>query len=359
MADHMLLGTRKGVFTLRRSGSTWDVENVALHGIPVPYADLDPRTGTLWATVDHGHWGHKLHRSDDRGATWPETAAPKYPEGAEIKPDVPASCRYLWVFAPGHASQPGRLYIGTEPGGLFVSDDDGETWSLNEPLWNVPERPEHWFGGGRDHAGIHSVVVDPRDADHIFIGISCAGVYETTDGGASWTIRNEGLRADYLPDPNAKVGQDPHLVVACEANPDAMWQQHHCGIWRTTDGARSWQEVTEADGPARFGFAVAVHETNADRAWVVPAISDEVRIAVDGALCVSRTDDGGATWTAFRNGLPQAHAYDITFRHALANAGDTLAFGTTTGNLYVSDDAGETWSAAAHNLPPIYSVRMF
>ncbi|MCA9311512.1 MAG: hypothetical protein KDA21_09930, partial [Phycisphaerales bacterium] len=293
--DHLVLGTRKGVIIAERRNGDWHITHDGLHGIPVPYATLDPRTGTLWATLDHGHWGQKLNRSRDMGRTWEEVTAPKYPEGAMVKPDVPATCRYLWVFQPGPASQPGRLYIGTEPGGLFVSDDDGETWTLNEPLWNLPERPEGWFGGGRDFAGIHSILVDPRDSKRVLIGISCAGVIETTNGGATWNLRNRGLSADFLPDPNAEVGQDPHFVSWCPNDPDKVWQQNHCGIFFSSDGAKEWKKVSTDGALANFGFAVAVDENDGNTALVVPADSDGNRVAKDGALAVCRSSDGGQT----------------------------------------------------------------
>jgi hypothetical protein len=352
----LVLGTRKGVIVLERNGS-WSIVRDAHRGIPAPYADLDPRTGTLWATLDHGHWGQKLSRSPDLGRSWAEVTPPAHREGDEVRPGTPATLRYIWVFTPGPSSKPGRLYLGTEPGGLFRSDDDGSSWHIVESLWNHPSRLEHWMGGGRDEAAVHSVLIDPRDPDRIVIGVSVAGVFESTDDGASWHVRNTGLKADYLPDPDAAVGQDPHIVVRAPSDPDRLWQQNHCGIFRSDDGARTWLDVSESDGPAKFGFAIAVHEERPDTAWVVPAISDDMRIAVDGALCVCRTDDAGKTWTAHRKGLPQRHAYDVVFRHALDVQGERLVFGSTTGNLYTSEDAGKTWTCIANNLPPIYSTR--
>jgi photosystem II stability/assembly factor-like uncharacterized protein len=250
-----------------------------------------------------------------------------------------------------------RLWIGTDPGGLFVSEDEGNSFQLVESLWKHPTRKEGWFGGGRDLPGIHSIVVDPRNEDHIHIGISCAGVFETTDAGKSWSICNKGLRADFLPDPATEVGHDPHIVVAAPSNPDALWQQNHCGIFRTTDGARNWQEVSEPGGPARFGFAITVAEDNPDVAWVAPAHSDENRIAIKGSLCICRTDDGGKTWKQLRNGLPQENCFDIVYRHALVSDGDTVAFGTTTGNLFFSSDRGEHWNVINNYLPMIHSVQ--
>ena len=351
-----MLGTRKGLITYQRAGSGWKLVNTNFLGIPVSLTHVDSRSGVWWACLDHGHWGQKLHKSHDQGKNWEEVEAPKFQEGIEIKDGEAAAVRYLWAFAEGGDGKENTLYIGTEPGGLFESHDGGASFSLVESLWNHPSRKDNWFGGGRDYAGIHSIVVDPRDSDHIYIGVSVAGVFETTDGGASWDVCNQGLRADFLPDPFAEVGHDPHLLVACPSQPDVMWQQNHCGIFRSIDGAKSWKDVTQPGGPAKFGFAVAVSEDNADQAWVVPAISDEIRVAVDNALCVCRTDDGGASWKDFRQGLPQQDCYDIVFRHALVVTGNTIAFGTTTGNLFLSNDLGETWECLNTTLPMVYSV---
>ncbi len=352
----LMLGTRKGLLLMEHQGNQWQITRESFPGAPVAYSMHDPRTDTIWACLDHGHWGQKLHRSRDWGATWEELPSPRYPEGAEISEGKPATLRYLWTMAPGGDDRPERFYIGTEPGGLFRSDDGGETFQLVESLWNHPSRPG-WFGGGRDYAGIHSVVVDPRDSRRVLVGISCAGVFETTDDGATWRPINKGLKAEFLPNPDSEVGQDPHLLVGSPSHPDFLWQQNHCGIFRSTDSGMHWQDVSQAEGPARFGFAIAVDQQRPDTAWVVPAHSDEIRTAIGGALCVCRTEDGGATWTDLRAGLPQNHCYDVVFRHALDVKDDQLAFGSTTGNLFVSNDRGDSWSSAGSYLPPIYSVR--
>ena len=352
----LMLGTRKGLVTYQRNGAGWNLKDTSFLGIPVSLTHVDSRNGDWWACLDHGHWGQKLHRSIDQGNTWEEIEAPKFEEGMEIKEGVPASVKYLWAFAEGGPDHESTIYIGTEPGGLFQSQDGGASFSLVESLWNHPSRKDHWFGGGRDHPGIHSIVVDPRDSNHIYVGVSVAGVFETRDGGKTWEVKNKGLRADFLPDPQAEVGHDPHLLVACPSQPEVLWQQNHCGIFRSVDGANIWEDVTQKDGPAKFGFAVAVADNNPDQAWVVPAISDEVRVAVDNSLCVCRTDDGGKSWQDFRAGLPQKDCYDIVFRHALDINGDTLCFGTTTGNLFLSNDRGETWECLNSSLPMVYSV---
>ncbi len=355
-SNHLLIGTRKGLVVYQLSNGNWTHKSTFFTGIPVSIAYSDKRTNTWWACLDHGHWGCKLHRSIDQGQHWEEIPAPKYPEGAEIKEGVPASLRLIWAFEQGGDDRPGKLWMGTEPGGLFESTDNGNTFNLNESFWNFPGREEQWFGGGRDYAAIHSVVVDPRDSDHIYVGISCAGVFETTDAGKTWEVRNNGLRADYLPNPQAEVGHDPHMLVACASNPDVLWQQNHCGIFKSTDGAKNWIDVTAENKLANFGFAMAVDAKNPDQAWVIPGVSDEIRVAVDGALVVCRTDDGGKSWQEYRSGLPQDNSFDIVYRHALDISDDYLVFGTTTGNLFLSNDKGENWKALSHYLPMVYSV---
>ena len=357
MKPTLLLGTRKGLIAYKYNDDKWSVENLSFEGVPISIAYADERTGTWWACLDNGHWGVKLHRSPDRGKTWSEVTAPAYPEGEEVKDGVPATTRYLWSMAHGGKAHPSRLWIGTDPGGLFLSEDDGNSFQLVESLWNHPTRKEGWFGGGRDLPGIHSIVVDPRDEDHVHVGISCAGVFETTDAGKSWSIRNKGMNADFLPDPTVETGFDPHIVVAARTNPDVLWQQNHCGIFRSSDGAKNWIEIDQKGGPAYFGFAVAVADDNPDQAWVAPAHSDVTRTAIKGSLCICRTDDGGKTWKEQRNGLPQEDCFDIVYRHCLASSGDAVAFGTTTGNLFYSADRGDNWQVLNNYLPMVYSLQ--
>ena len=357
MKSTLLLGTRKGFIAYHSRNGSWEMQNLSFEGIPVSIAFADSRTGTWWACLEHGHWGVKLHRSNDRGATWEEVTAPAYPEGEEIKDGVPATTRYIWAMAHGGQNFASRLWIGTDPGGLFMSEDAGNSFQLVESLWKHPTRKEGWFGGGRDQPGIHSVVVDPRNENHIHVGISCAGVFETIDAGKTWEIRNKGLRAEFLPDPDSQTGHDPHILVAAPTNPDILWQQNHCGIFRSTDAAKSWQDVGQPEGPANFGFAIAVAEDNPDQAWVAPANSDMTRTAIKGALCICRTDDGGKSWKDFRKGLPQENCLDIVYRHAMSSSGESVAFGTTTGNLFLSPDRGESWQVLNNYLPMIYSVQ--
>lgn len=354
---NLLLGTRKGLIVYQQHGDGWNHNATHFLGIPVSLTLVDERSGTWWACLDHGHWGCKLHRSSDQGKSWEEIEAPKFMEGMEVKEGVPAAVKYLWAMSHGGADKPCVLYLGTDPGALFRSTDNGNTWHLVESLWNHPSR-EKWFGGGRDNPGIHSVVVDPRDSNHIYVAVSCAGVFESFDAGETWQSANKGLKADFLPDPNSEIGQDPHILKACPSNPDVLWQQNHCGIFVSTDGAKNWKEVSQKDGPANFGFAVAIKQDNPDQAWVVPGISDEIRVAVDQALVVCRTDDGGKSWKEQRAGLPQENCFDIVYRHCLDISGACLVFGTTTGNVYYSNDLGENWVQLSSDLPMIYSVEI-
>jgi photosystem II stability/assembly factor-like uncharacterized protein len=385
LSDRILLGTRKGTFQVNRSARRWRPALAGHAGAGVNFVARDPHAGTLWAALGHGHWGAKLSRSDDGGTTWKDAQQIRYPDRArhylpppptetgpgEGKPTLkPATLLKLWTIAFGG---PGQVHVGTIPGGLFTSTDGGETFELCRGLWDHESRggdlfagegngTTKWFGTpaaeGEFAPGIHSIVVDPRDHDRYLVAVSTAGVFETRDAGRTWRTRNAGLTMDYAPDPTDEwAGHDPHAVVLCPKDPDRLWQQNHCGVFTSDDGAASWRKVSSPDAGVHFGFPLAVDHDDGRVAWLVPGKSDMQRTTIDGGLFVARTEDGGASWTQLREGLPQEGAYDVIYRHALDNAGDRLAFGTTTGNLYVSEDRGESWVAVAHNLPPIYSVR--
>jgi len=353
MKNHLLVGTRKGLVVFQKDNSQWRIIGQHFNGIPVSMVYENPFTGDWWISLDHGHWGMKLHQSSDHGSSWTEWEAPKYPEKAEVKKGIPATLKYIWAFA---ADKHGELWIGTEPGGLFQLNTHTKEMVLNESLWNHHSREDQWFGGGRDHPGIHSIWINPEDENHRYIGISCAGVFETKDKGQSWVPKNKGLVAEFLPNPKAEYGHDPHLLVASSKEPSIMWQQNHCGIFRSDDGGNQWIDVSQTDGKARFGFAIAIDESNPQTAWVAPAQSDEIRVPIDHKLCISRTTDGGKSWVELTDGLPQHFAYDIVYRHALISQENQVVFGTTTGNLYLSEDRGDHWKALHQNLPMIYGL---
>ncbi len=364
MSDRLLVGTRKGLFRFERdAGGHWGISDTWFLGDPVSLVLAEPGGRRLHAALALGHFGVKMQRSEDGGASWSETTVPAYPEKpADIEDkdpvrgtDVPWNTEMIWSMALGG---PRELWCGTIPGGLFRSVDGGDSWELMRALWDDPRRSK-WMGGGYDLAGIHSVLVDPRDPAHVTVAVSVGGVWTTHDAGASWQLIGAGLRNDYSPPGMDKdpVTQDPHRVVQCQATPDRMWMQHHNGIFVSDDAGVNWREL--ADPPlAKFGFAVAVHPQDPDTAWFVPATKDEQRVPVDARLVVTRTRDGGQSFEILHDGLPDEPAYDLVYRHALDNSadGERLAFASTTGSLWVSEDQGDRWRCLSTHLPPVNCV---
>ncbi len=356
MSDILHVASRKGLFRYQRVSDGWSAGPPAFLGEPVSAVLADPRDGALYAALRLGHFGIKLHRSDDAGRSWTQVAAPAFPvaaEGAEAAPTVDM----IWTLAAGGADEPGVLWAGTLPGAVFMSRDRGDSWTLNQALWDRPERAA-WFGGGYDLSGVHSILADPRDSRAITLGISCGGVWRTEDGGMSWIQGGHGLRNAYMPPGQAQdpVNQDPHRLAASAADPDVIWCQHHNGVFLSRDRGHTFTEV-ETARPSAFGFAVVAHPADPSTAWFVPAVKDEYRVPVDARLVVSRTHDGGETFEVFGEGLPEV-SYDLVYRHALDidAAGTRLAMGSTTGNLWVSDDGGRGWACVSTHLPPIAQV---
>ena len=365
MSERLLVGTRKGLFRIeRQQNGRWQIAQSWFLGDPVSMILPEPDGRRIHAALNLGHFGVKLQRSEDGGATWSETSAPSYPpkpEGFEDKDpmrglDLPWSTQLIWALEAGAA---GELWCGVIPGGLFRSTDSGDSWTLICSLWDDPRR-QKWMGGGYDFAGIHSILVDPRDPTHVTVGVSVGGVWTTRDSGTSWRLIGTGLRNAYMPPELAgdPLVQDCHRIVHCPARPERVWMQHHNGIFRSDDAGESWHEISHVS-PSTFGFAVAVHPTDPDTAWFVPATKDEQRIPVDARLVVTRTRDAGAQFDILTQGLPQEPAYDLVYRHGLdiAPNGEQLAFGSTTGSLWISEDQGDGWQCVSNHLPPIACVR--
>jgi hypothetical protein len=326
-------------------------------GFPVSLVFVDKRTSTWWVGISHRHWGEKLHYSNDCGSTWNEVSVPSF-HGYEYRPGKPASLKKLWTMQSAGNDKPNCLWLGTEPGGLFFSDDNGKTFHLNESLWNHPSRLDdnQWFGTGKDFPFIHSILVDPNDSNHIYVSVSCAGVFETLDGGKNWKPKNNGLIAGYLPKAKPEIGHDPHQVLMCQQFPNVIWQQNHCGIFRTSNGGEEWINVSSKNGGPSYGFAMAIDDLNPDVAWVIPAESDEVRTPIDLKLQVFKTVDGGKNWSSTSNGLPNENAFDLVLRHGFVSQKNFMAFGTTNGNLYGSFSNGDHWQMISQNLAPINSL---
>lgn len=371
MSNRIHAATRKGLFTIDRSETGWSISRVDFLGVNATMVLRDPRDGWLYVALDHGHFGTKLHRSSDDGQTWEEAAVPVFPEYTDEDRQKQAeagewgarrdfsSLHEIWELTPGGPDQPEVLWAGTIPGGLFRSEDRGSSWQLVTSLWDREDRWK-WFGGGKDSPGINTVCVHPENSSHVTVGISIGGVWVTEDGGTTWNARCSGMRAEYVPPEEAgnPNGQDVHRLARCDADPSTMWVQHHNGIFHTTNGGESWEELTHVK-PSVFGFAAVAHPHDPQTAWFVPGVKDECRVPVDAKMVVTRTKDGGKTFDILTDGLPQEHCYDIVFRHGLDvdGTGERLVMGSSTGSLWVSENGGESWDCVSTHLPQIYCAR--
>jgi photosystem II stability/assembly factor-like uncharacterized protein len=344
----VFVGTKKGLFILESDAARadWTVRGPLCEEWAIHDATYDPATGVLYAAGGDAWFGPAVWRSDDLGATWSHSSA-----GMTYGEDGPRITT-VWSVVPAH----GALYAGVEEAGLFRSDDGGATWAHVRGLTEHPSRPG-WFGGAGGLI-LHTIVPHPTDPDRMWVAISAAGVFETRDGGATWTPRNRGLRNDYMPDPEPEVGHCVHKMVLAAGEEELLYQQYHGSVYRSADGGMSWEDV-RGGLPTGFGFAMATHPRDPRTAWVIPLTEDQGRHMPEGRAAVWRTRDGGASWEDQRTGLPQERAYLGVLREAMATDRLDVAgvyFGTSTGQLYASADEGGTWRLIADLLPPIWSV---
>jgi photosystem II stability/assembly factor-like uncharacterized protein len=364
----VLVGTRKGAFILTadKARQSWAMLGPHFLGQIVNHIVLDPRDGrTLVAAVRAGHLGPTVFRSTDMGATWKESSRPpafaKAAEGA--KGD---SVSHVFWLAPGHAREPGTWYAGSSPAGLFVSRDGGLTWDGVSGYNDHPDRRK-WIGDGQDAppdgGTLHSINVDPFDARHLYIGTSSGGVFESRDAGAHWTPLNRGTEADFLPDPDAEYGHDPHCLRVHPRVRDVVYQQNHCGIYRLDRAASRWQRIGRnmPKEAGDIGFPMVLHPRDPDRAWVFPMDGTTVwpRMPIGGKPAVYGTRNAGKTWTRLAKGLPPSQGWFTVKRQAMcADDHDPvgLYFGTTGGEVWASFDEGANWHCLVLHLPHIYSV---
>lgn len=348
------VGTRRGLFIARsRDRRSWHITPPLLVGREVYHAWLDPRDGhTAWAASDHRVWGPHVHRSSNGGESWEVLpAAPHYTDARGLEA--------IWFLAPGPPDEPETLYAGIEPAGLFRSLDCGVTWQSVLGL-NEHDTHETWQPAGGSLA-LGSIQHDPRDPRRLYCALSAGGAYRSEDGGATWTPINSGVRADFLPDPEPRTGQCVHRMLVHPAQPDRLYQQNHCGVYRSDDRGESWTNIT-GELPSGFGYALALDPSDPDVAYVVPEESSHMRTTVAGRLRVYRTRDAGTSWQPLENGLPQEHAYVSILREGLAN--DSLDpvglyLGTSSGHLFASTDGGDHWELIAGYLPRILSVTAY
>jgi photosystem II stability/assembly factor-like uncharacterized protein len=367
MPDTLWIGTRKGAFSLRSDGrrQNWRISGPQFLGHIIHHIVQDPREpGRLLMAAKTGHLGPTVFRSTDRGRTWKEAGQPpafRKVTGGEVSGRVVE--RVFWL-TPGHASEKGTWYAGSAPAGLFRSEDGGDHWESVGGFNDHPSRPQ-WAPGFATPDGefLHSILVDPRDAKHLYLAISIGGVFESLDGGLDWSPINEGCAADFLPDPSVPFGHDPHCVVMHPQNPDRLYQQNHCGIYRLDRPRRRWERIGEAM-PRRIGdigFPIVLDPRNADTAYVFPMDGQDVwpRTSIAGKPAAYVTRNGGRTWQRLDRGLPETQAWFTVLRQAMcADMAPRLGlyFGTTGGDVWSSLNAGESWRCIARHLPEIYSV---
>ncbi|MGE0386988.1 MAG: WD40/YVTN/BNR-like repeat-containing protein [Gammaproteobacteria bacterium] len=364
----LLAATRKGawLFHADTGRRTWRVDGPHFLGNIIHHLVLDPRDGcTLLAAASTGHLGPTLFRSSDLGRHWQEAKRPP----AFPKADDPARARavnHTFWLTPGHASQPGTWYAGTSPHGLFRSEDRGDTWTPVDGFNDHPSMRE-WMGGPQDGTPdgpkLHSIIVDPRDPAHLYVGMSSGGVHESTDAGRTWAPLIDGMEVVEGFDVANPAMHDPHCVRLCAADPDRLWQQNHCGIYRLDRPAATWIRAGRTM-PRRIGdigFGIAVHPRAPDTAWVVPMDGTTVwpRTAVGGRPAVYGTRNGGRTWRRFDEGFPESQAWWTVKRQAFTIDGSDpagLYLGTSSGEIWASRDEGGRWRCIARHLPEIYAL---
>jgi photosystem II stability/assembly factor-like uncharacterized protein len=366
MPRALWIGTRKGAFVLRAGAvrRSWKLAGPLFLGHIIHHIVQDPRDGrTVLMAAKTGHLGPTVFRSTDRGRTWREASGPPaFRKAAEGEP--PRAVDHVFWLTAGHSSERGTWYAGASPAGLFRSEDGGASWVPVAGFNDHPMRPQ-WAPGSPTPDGeiLHSIIVDPRDARHLYLGISIGGVFESTDAGANWAPLNEGIAADFLPEANPAFGHDPHCLVQHPAQPDRLYQQNHCGIYRVDRPSRRWVRIGETM-PKKIGdigFPIVVHPNDPDTAWVFPMDGTTVwpRTAIDGKPALYATRDGGRRWQRLDRGLPRAQAWMTVLRQSMCaddGARPTLFFGTTGGEVWAGRDGGAAWRCLARHLPEIYSV---
>lgn len=344
----LLLGTRKGAFIVKEgSGGTWQVSEPMCETWPIHHLTWDAHSNALLAGGGSPWYGAAVWRSADFGETWTHSS-----EGLNYGDDGP-KLESIWNVTPVD----GAIYAGVQPAGLFRSDDDGQTWTHVAGLREHPSRPEWQPGAGG--LILHSIVPHPTDRDRMWVGISAVGAFETRDGGATWETRNRGVRADFVPGPPPDFGQCVHKMGLNPARPEVLFQQNHCGVYRSDDGGAQWTDITPGL-PSQFGFPLALHPHDPHTLYVMPLNGDDKgRTMPDGRLSVWRSRDDGATWQRKDAGLPHHDAHVGVLREAMAtDRGDPagIYFGTSTGQLFGSRDEGDSWQLIADYLPSIWSV---
>ncbi|MFL6120806.1 WD40/YVTN/BNR-like repeat-containing protein [Actinophytocola sp.] len=349
----LAIGTRKGMWlATSEDRASWEVTGPHHPMTDVYAVGFDSRRSTprLLAGITSEHYGPSVAFSDDLGRTWqePDHAPIAFPE------DTGAALARVWQFAPGAA--PDVVYAGVQPSALFRSTDGGQTFELVRGLWDHPHR-EHWTPGFGGQA-IHSIVPHPTDPARLTVAMSTGGVYATEDGGETWQARNQGIKAYFLPDQYPEYGQCVHRIAQHPDRPERFYAQNHHGVYRSDDGALTWRSIAEGL-PSDFGFPMVVHPHRPDVVYNFPLVADGRRFAPEGRCAVYRSEDAGRSWDALTDGLPEPF-WNAVMRDAMCvddadQAG--VYIGTRSGTVFASRDEGEHWRPVVQNLPDVLSVR--
>ena len=363
----LLVATRKGAWLFHgdTKRKTWKIDGPHFLGQIINHLMLDPRDGkTLLASVKTGHLGPTIFRSTNLGRTWQEAAKP--PAFAKTADGKGRAVDHTFWLTPCHASEPNAWYAGTSPQGLFRSEDGGNTW---EPFSYINDDSQYrgWMGsvqdGTPDGPKMHSIIVDPRDSKHLYFAMSGGGIHESVDGGKTFAPIVKGMEVVEGFDASNIAFHDPHCVRLCPSNPDRLYQQNHCGIYRLDRPSNEWVRIGRKM-PKRvgdIGFSMVVHPRDDNTVWVFPMDGQTVwpRTSPEGKPAAYVTHNGGKSWKRLDDGLPGKQAWWTVKRQAMtADAQDPvgLYFGTTSGELWMSRREGKRWTCIAQHLPEIYSV---
>ena len=345
-----LVGTRWGLFMLwgddDRRG--WRVDGPLLDGWGVYHATVDARDGTVYAAANHIVYGPTVQRSADGGKTWKRSKKIRLPEWSGLTVNA------TWHIEPGLPQQPATLYLGADPGLLFRSDDAGETWEPNRGILEHPTR-DRWVPG-RGGVLCDSIQLDPGEPQRMYVCVTSAGTLRTDDGGQTWLLVNKNVATEYLPVLYPETGQCVHKLLLHPARPERLWQQNHCGVYRSDNCGNSWERLDENGLPSGFGFPIMIDPEDPDKAFVIPEKSHEYHYGPNRRLAVYRTRDAGQTWEEMSDGLPR-QSWATVLREASASDADSVYFGTQNGSFFALAE-GKTWVEAARNLPPIMSVEV-